>query len=281
MDEPPLGSLHVGTAGFSSAHWAGSFYPGNVKKGEDQLECYQESFWVVEVNSSFYGTPSADTIASWRRRCAEGFLMGLKVPKTVTHDAGSPAAPAALESLRHFAQRVAGLGKHLGPVLFQCPRSLKADVKILQQVDVTLAALPEEARLKDVAFEFRHASWFQDAESLDFMKTKNWALVQHPNALGRATSADTAHYETYQLDPLQASHTADFVYVRLHGNNDAHQYRYTDEELSGYAQQLHAWRSQGLRVFCFLLNDDSGAAMPQNVQSSDSSFLAKSCRLML
>ena len=29
------------------------------------------------------------------------------------------------------------------------------------------------------------------------------ALVQHPNALGRATSADTAQYETYALEPLQ------------------------------------------------------------------------------
>ncbi|CAE7949025.1 yunF [Symbiodinium sp. KB8] len=266
MASPTLGSLYVGTAGFSSAHWAGCFYPGNAKKGEDQLECYQETFWAVEVNSSFYGVPSTDTITCWRRRCAEGFLMGLKVPKTVTHDAGSPAAPAALESLRHFAQRVAGLGRHLGPVLFQCPRSLKADVKILQQVDTALAALPEEARLKDVAFEFRHASWFEDVEALGFLRSKNWALVQHPNALGRATSADTAQYETYALEPLQASRTADFVYVRLHGNNDAHQYRYTDEELSRYAQQLHDWRLQGLRVFCYLLNDDAGAAMPQNAK---------------
>ena len=82
-----------------------------------------------------------------------------------------------------------------------------------------------------VAFEFRHASWFADNESLNFMKTKNWAavlqgvwtfvrhrnverrsmrnseqaLVQHPNALGRATSSDTADFETYALEPLQAS----------------------------------------------------------------------------
>ena len=34
----------------------------------------------------------------------------------------------------------------------QNPSLEQADVKILQQVDVTLAALPEEARLKDVAW---------------------------------------------------------------------------------------------------------------------------------
>ncbi|CAE8695867.1 unnamed protein product, partial [Polarella glacialis] len=71
---------------------------------------------------------------------------------------------------------------------------------------------------------------------------------------------------TYPLESLKDETTADFVYVRLHGNNDTHTYRYSDEELQGYAGQLHAWRLRGLDVYCFVLADDAGAAMPQNAK---------------
>ncbi|CAJ1419286.1 unnamed protein product, partial [Effrenium voratum] len=249
-----LGPLFVGTAGFSCPHWTQFFGKG------DLLVLYQETFWAVEVNSSFYGVPSLETVQTWRRKCAEGFRLGLKAPRTVTHE--NLGGETSLESLRFFLQRVAPLAQHLGPILFQCPRSLKADCEMLRRV---AKVLDEQDLSIQAAFEFRDASWLSH-EALDFLKSRNWALVQHPNTLGRATSAEK-ELETYPLEPLQEDLvTADWVYVRLHGNNDGHTYRYTDEELLSYARQLHGWRQRGLKVFAFLLNDDAGAAMPQNAR---------------
>lgn len=155
---PTLGLLHVGTAGFSNAHWVGPFYPPAAKKREEHLDFYQETFSVVEVNSTFYGTPSAETIAAWKRRAANGFQMGLKVPRAVTHD-GVLASQEGLQSLRFFLQRVAGLGDTLGFLLFQCSRSMKADSNKLRAVAAVLEELGVTCR---VAVEFREASWFQD-----------------------------------------------------------------------------------------------------------------------
>lgn len=260
-----LGRLHVGTAGFTNAHWAGQFYPPSAKKSELQLEHYQETFSVVEVNSTFYGTPSTDAISAWRRRSSDGFQIGLKVPKTVTHEA--PFSAAALEHLSVFLSRAQGLGVALGPLLFQCSRQFAVDLQKLRTVAALLDAWKVPCR---VAFEFRDASWHRDAAVLAFMRERNWAMVQHPNTLGRATvgnsSSDNRQAERYPIELLADVATADFAYCRLHGDNDGHSYCYSDEELMGYASQVHAWRVRGLDVYCFLLNDSAEAAMPKNAK---------------
>merc|ERR1712217_28639 len=103
---------------------------------------------------------------------------------------------------------------------------------------------------------------------MTFLRDRSWALVQHPNTLGRATAGGSAdgEAETYPLEALEDVVTADFVYVRLHGDNDAHNYCYSDSELRSYAQQIDKWRRRGLDVYCFLLNDTADAAMPHDAK---------------
>lgn len=262
------GRLFVGTAGFTSASWAGAFYPAGVKKTDEQLHHYQASFGVVEVNSTFYGVPNPETIDAWRRQAAEGFLFVLKVPKAVTHEGGL-ASEEALAALRVFLERAKGLGPHLGAILFQCSRSQTCDLGKLRSIGTELKRAGMSCR---VAFEFRNASWLSDPEVKECMQAVNWALVQHPNSIGRATVGNssegrTGDVEHYRLEPLYDTIvTADFVYVRLHGDNDEHSYCFSDRELAVYAEQLHLWRERGLDVFCFLLNDDASAAMPRNAK---------------
>lgn len=264
MTQNNRGRLFIGTAGFSSPHWFGKFYPLCSKKGDQQLSLYQETFYTVEVNSSFYGAPSADALVSWRRAASPGFQMAFKVPKCVTHDNVSLSSDEALSNLEKFLDRIEVLGSNLGPLLFQCPRSLFANAPMLMRLAEELKKRP---RMPMVAFEFRHASWFSDPQVLDILRNNNWALALHPNSVGRATSKQVEEEnETYALEALPDVVTANFVYVRLHGNNDTHTYRYTDEELRLYVLQFHEWRSRGLDVYCFMLNDDANAAMPQNAR---------------
>jgi len=259
------GKLRIGTAGFSSNHWAGHFYPPRVKKSEDQLEAYQDTFSAVEINGTFYGMPAESTISQWKRRSADGFEMSLKVPKSVTHD-GQLDSPEALEGLWIFVNRAKALGTNLGPVLFQCPRSLTANVQKLIAVSKVLEEVPSMR----VAMEFRDESWFADEKVQSFMREKNWALVDHPNSIGRATAGAGTSQDSerthYALQPLRGTCTASFAYIRLHGNCDDHTYRYSNAELQSIAAELHNMRMRGVDVYCFMLNDDDTAAMPQNAR---------------
>ena len=84
-----LGRVRIGTAGWVSPHWAGAFYPPGAKQSDAQLEHYQEHFDSVEVNSTHYGTPSAEALRGWRARAGLGFEFCWKADKAITH-AGWP-----------------------------------------------------------------------------------------------------------------------------------------------------------------------------------------------
>jgi hypothetical protein len=58
-----LPGILLGTSAFTANGWQGSFYPAGMKPA-DYLKFYSTKFQTVEVDSTFYGTPSAATRSS-------------------------------------------------------------------------------------------------------------------------------------------------------------------------------------------------------------------------
>jgi hypothetical protein len=77
--------INLGTCAFTAPGWAGSFYPQGMKP-EERLTFYAEHFDTVEVDSTFYGTPSPHTVSEWAQRTPENFIFSLKVPQIITHE---------------------------------------------------------------------------------------------------------------------------------------------------------------------------------------------------
>jgi uncharacterized protein YecE (DUF72 family) len=143
---------YVGTSGFSYPKWKGTFYPAKTA-AKDMLGYYSGRFRAVEINNTFYKPPEAAGLAAWGAQVPAGFRFAFKAPQRITHilrlrnaDAEVAALFAALDTL----------GEKLGPVLFGLPPNFKKDADRLR---VFLGLLPAGRR---VAFEFRHASWFDD-----------------------------------------------------------------------------------------------------------------------
>jgi uncharacterized protein YecE (DUF72 family) len=142
----------TGTSGFSYKEWKGSFYPEELPDS-DMLRYYASRLPAVEINNTFYRMPRAALLQSWAEQVPDGFTFALKASQQITHrkrlkDAGEPVS--------FFLEVATTLGDRLGPVLFQLPPNFKKDLPRL--VDF-LALLPPVSRS---AFEFRHASWFDD-----------------------------------------------------------------------------------------------------------------------
>ena len=57
--------------------------------------------------------------------------------------------------------------------------------------------------------------------------------------------------------------TAPFVYVRLHGPDDAHLYAgsYSDDDLRWWADRVREWSGEGRDVFVYFNNDGYGHAV--------------------
>jgi uncharacterized protein YecE (DUF72 family) len=65
--------------------WTGPFCPKGLTPG-DFLAFLAERYPVVEVDSTFYRSPSRRTVEGWRDRTPPGFGFSLKVPQAITHE---------------------------------------------------------------------------------------------------------------------------------------------------------------------------------------------------
>src|SRR3989442_12867791 len=91
--------MFVGTSGFSYPSWKGKFYPTDLKS-EDFLAFYSKQLNSVEINSSFYASPSLAMIKSWSSKTGENFKFAFKAPRQITHILKIEGKPAAEASQR-------------------------------------------------------------------------------------------------------------------------------------------------------------------------------------
>src|SRR5260370_16921059 len=76
--------VRVGTCGWSYPDWSGVFYAKGLPAGE-YLASLAERYPVVEVDSTFYRSPSRKMVEGWRDKTPDYFGFSLKVPQVITH----------------------------------------------------------------------------------------------------------------------------------------------------------------------------------------------------
>ncbi len=145
--------LRVGTSGYSFKEWKGTFYPPELHD-DGMLAYYATRFPTVEINNTFYRLPKEHVLVEWASQVPEGFTFSIKASQRITHHARlKPEGAGAVEFL---LKNVVSLGSRLGPILFQLPPNLKADVERLRAF---IATLPADRKY---TIEFRHPTWFTD-----------------------------------------------------------------------------------------------------------------------
>ena len=225
-------TIWVGTSGYNYPEWRGTFYPQKFATTK-MLAFYAERLSTVEINYTFYHSPTPSILAGWNAQTPTPFKFALKAPKRITHvarlrDCGEP--------LRHFVETAAGLGPKLGMLLFQLPPFFRKDVAVL---DAFLEQLPPDV---GAAFEFRHASWFDD-EVFKRLKSRNLALCV----------ADSEKLST----PVEI--TADRAYFRLRDEG------YKPPDIERWARTIEASTSRCTDVFVYFKHEESGTG-PQFAQ---------------
>ena len=145
-------AFYAGTSGWAYAAWKPKFYPAKLPQ-KDFLKFYSTQLNAVEVNYTFRRLINEKTIAAWTAQTPEHFRFALKAHQAITHFRRLKNAEEPLQRFVDSIQPLAQAGR-LGPVLFQLPPNLKADLDLLNSF---LELLPRKLR---AAFEFRHASWF-------------------------------------------------------------------------------------------------------------------------
>ena len=132
--------------------WQGRFLPKGLGRGE-ALSAYATWCTAVEGNTTFYGLPSADTVATWADAAPEGFRFVFKLPRSVTHER---RLRDVTTEMREFLSLVEPLDARARTLSVQLPASFgPAD---LEALDRFLGRMPAAHRC---AVEVRHPEFFQ------------------------------------------------------------------------------------------------------------------------
>jgi len=217
--------IHIGTSGYSYPEWRGSFYPADLPTSQ-MLGYYAARFSTVEINNTFYRLPSEKVLAGWAHQTPPGFVLTLKAPRRITHEARLRECEELMAVLCARAQT---LGPKLGVLLFQLPPWFKKDLKVL---DAFLDLMPSDVR---AAFEFRNASWLGD-DVYARLRAKNLALC----------IADTADATT----PLVP--TADYGYFRLRDEG------YRESDIGEWAETITQHARDWKDVFVYFKHEQEG-----------------------
>ncbi|MCE9580998.1 MAG: DUF72 domain-containing protein [Planctomycetes bacterium] len=197
--------VRLGTSSWSADSWVGSFYPAGTPAA-DFLPWYAKSFDTVEIDATFYRTPSPAMVEGWKRKTPEGFLFASKAPQVITHE---KRLEGAEEELNAYVKVMSGLGDRLGPILFQFPYFNKTDmpspVPFFDALKKFVKALPTGFRF---AVEVRNKNFLVPA-FLETLRSKRiaLALIDHPFML------KASEYRK-RMDLL----TSDWIYVRWLGD---------------------------------------------------------------
>jgi len=145
--------LYCGTSGFSYKEWKGRFYPAGLPAAE-MLAHYATRLPTVEINNTFYRLPQPSLLERWRDQVPAEFRFAVKTSRRITH---VKRLANCADEARRFFDAIRALGDKLGAVLVQLPPQFRIDVDRLQAfLDLVPDGVP-------AAFEFRHASWRDDA----------------------------------------------------------------------------------------------------------------------
>ena len=213
--------IYAGTSGFSYKEWKGRFYPEDLPN-TGMLGYYSERLPAVEINNTFYRLPKESVLEGWASQVPEPFRFVIKASRRITH---FKRLKGAEDETGYLLRTVGLLGDKLGAVLFQLPPNMKQD---LERLEAFLKGLGDPGR---AAFEFRHASWFEEG-TYDCLRAHGAALC----------TADTDE------EDAEIVRTAPWGYIRLRKKG------YGEGELARWAANVRdaGWE----RAFVFFKHED-------------------------
>jgi uncharacterized protein YecE (DUF72 family) len=215
----------------------------------------------IEINGSFYALQRPESYRAWRRETPDDFMFTVKGGRFITHMKKLAGVETALANF--FASGMLALGPKLGPFLWQLPPNLGFDAARLSAFFDLLPRtageaaewavghddkVPEDRALttaEDPGQPLRHAV---EVRHETFRTPEFYALV-------RAQRVALVVADTAGKWPFLEETTADFQYVRLHGDAELYASGYSDEALDRWADKVRRWVAAGQDVFVYFDND--------------------------
>jgi uncharacterized protein YecE (DUF72 family) len=237
-------AIRIGVSGWRYAPWRGVFYPSALPQ-RLELRYVACVFPTVEINGSFYSLQRPESWRRWSADTPDGFVFSVKGPRFITHMLKLRGAEQPLANF--FASGVLALGRKLGPILWQLPPVGRFDPA---RIETFLSLLPRDTAAALRLARRRHPRMYGRSHlSIDVPRPLRHAMeVRHESFLDerfvtllRSYGVALVVAETARRWPMPMDVTADFVYVRLHGDQELYRSAYGPAALARWAERIAAW----------------------------------------
>jgi uncharacterized protein YecE (DUF72 family) len=283
-----MATIRIGISGWRYQPWRGSFYPAFLPQ-RCELAYASRVLPIIEINGSFYSLQRPESYARWYAETPPNFIFSVKAPRYITHmrrlrEIEEPVA-------NFFASGIFNLQEKLGPILWQFPPNFRYD---RERMEPFLELLPHDTQAASVVARKRSA-WMKGRTRLTLeakRELRHAIEVRHdsflnPSFIELLRDHDVALViaETARRWPMTHDITADFVYMRLHGDKELYRSGYGDKALERWAHRIRAW-SRGAEpgdahkilqkkppaaksrdVYCFFDNTDVKLRAPFDAQT--------------
>ncbi|MBD8487861.1 DUF72 domain-containing protein [Echinicola sp. CAU 1574] len=222
--------VYVGCAKWNRSDLKG-FYPRGTK---DELTYYSKQFNSIELNATFYSSPSIEQVRTWADKTPEGFKFFPKIPNSVSH---FKRLINVQEPVMAFADSIANFEDKLGMAFLQMHDNFKP--KDFDRVEKFVNEFPPEIPL---ALELRNAEWFANEEVLN----------KYCNLLVENNRANIVVDTAGRRDMLHMRLTNDTAFIRYVGANAESDYSRLDD----WMERIISWREMGLQKLYFFVHQN-------------------------
>lgn len=257
-------AIHIGTSGYSFPFWKSrtdldTFYPSSLTSSK-YLDYYTKYLSMVEINATFYGRQSPETVKKWKMQTPDHFRFIVKMSRWVTHNKRLIDFDYIFEDF--WFNRMELLGEKCLGVLVQLPPTFNNTAinrNRLDKMGSYISGLYQSGRLSRnvaICLEFRNHSMFTD-DIYKILKKHDLVLVnvQMDNSQGIYNPLCESMSNGSKMKVTNRK----FIYIRLHGTWSHVQYQggYTNKYLTKLANLAYSLEKRGLQVLIAFNNTDS------------------------
>ena len=229
--------VYVGCAKWNKTELK-NFYPKGVK---DELAYYAQQFNSIELNSTFYNTPSAQQILKWKDKTPAHFKFFPKITNSISHYKRLLNVEKMTED---YCYVISNFEEKLGMVFLQVhenfsPREYDKLKTFIEQFPVGIP----------LTIELRHPDWFTG--------TQPW--ISYTKLLEKHGITNTIVDTPGRRDMMHMQLTTPTAFIRWVGcNNEAIDYK----RLKDWVVRIKKWKTEGLNHLYFFVHQGTETSSP-------------------
>lgn len=222
-------NVYVGCAKWNKTDLKG-FYPKGTK---DELAYYSTQFNSIELNATFYNSPSKSQVKTWKEKTPENFKFFPKIPQTISHFGRLLNSE---EKVAAFVDATVLFEEKLGMGFLQLIDNFKP--KDFERLESFLTNFP---KVYPLAVEVRNEEWFLSETAERFYQLLE--QTEKTNIL-----VDTAG----RRDMMHMRLTTPTAFIRYVGANTPSDYTRLDH----WVQTIQEWKDAGLQNLYFFVHQN-------------------------